>query len=237
MHRTDSGESDRRLSLLTEEQGIVDVVAKGARKSGSRLAGASEPMVLAEFTWADGRANRFLQHVRPVTSFPGLRQDYDRIVAGVAWCDTLRTYLPYGAPGGEAFSLSVTVLAALEQFPEPVPVLVWGFARLLMGDGVAPDWLTALDTGERVSVTPVAFDFVAGGPVEDATQARGGVQWVDAQVLIGLSRVGLLETPPVKMAQSLDCLDLLKSVLEFHTDRKVAALGGLISELRARAGV
>lgn len=235
LHRTESGESDRRLSLLTEALGVVDVVAKGARKAGSRLAGASEPMVLAEFTWAEGRANRFLQHVRPVTSFPGLRQDYDRMVAGVAWCDSIRNYLPYGAPATEAFTLTVTVLAALEQYPDQGPVLVWGFARLLLDDGIAPDWMTALDTGERVSVTPAVFDFLGGGPVEDANQARGQTQWVDVQTLMGLERVGSLERPPQKMDRTLACLELLAAFLEFHTDRNFAALESLIKELRDQA--
>ena len=60
LHRTESGENDRRLTLLTLEQGKIDVIARGARKGGSRLAGISEPLVFAKMQLAVGRHRRFV---------------------------------------------------------------------------------------------------------------------------------------------------------------------------------
>ncbi|MBA4292517.1 DNA repair protein RecO [bacterium] len=233
MNRSDAGENDRRLILLTESQGLVDVVAKGARKAGSRLAGGSEPMVLAEFTWAEGRARSFVQHVKPVTSFPGLRQNYDRMMGGIAWCDSVRSFLPFGAPADEIFALSVRILRTLEEEREVVPVLAWGFARLLMEDGLAPDWLACAVTGEPLAKTPVAFDFAVGGPVENPELASGQVEWVDFEVLVGLMRIGELEEPPLKFRHGVVSLNLLRMMMEYHTDRKCVALRSLISDLRS----
>jgi DNA repair protein RecO (recombination protein O) len=56
LRRRDAGESDRALTLLTEERGLVEVVAKGARKVGSRLAGCSEPLAVCELEVAKGKA-------------------------------------------------------------------------------------------------------------------------------------------------------------------------------------
>lgn len=233
MSRADAGENDRRLVLLTDRFGLVDVVAKGARKAGSRLAGASEPMILAQFTWVEGKARRFVQHVKPVTSFPGLRKDYDGMVAGIAWCDSVRTYLPFGAPADEIFTLSVEVLKALEGRSDTVPVLVWGFSRMLLEDGVAPDWMTCMDSNERITKTPVGFDFSVGGPVENPDVVSGQVEWVDAEVLMGLSRITDFAEPPQKMQKGVEALHLLKLVMEYHTDRRMLALSSYISGLRS----
>lgn len=233
VNRADAGENDRRLILLTDQYGLVDVIAKGARKGGSRLAGASELMVLAQFTWAEGRARGYIQHVRPVTSFPGLRKNYDGMLAGIAWCDSVKNYLPMGAPADELFELSVVVLRWLEQRGDSIPVLVWGFAKMLTEDGVAPDWMSCMVTGERLTKTPVAFDFSVGGPVDDAEAVSGQVEWVDAEALIGLSRIIELEEPPKQMKRALEALSLLRKVMEFHTDRRMLALGSLISDLRS----
>ena len=42
LHRVVSGEADRILTLYTREQGKISAIAKGARKAGSRLSGATE---------------------------------------------------------------------------------------------------------------------------------------------------------------------------------------------------
>lgn len=190
-------------------------------------------MVLADFTWAEGRARRFLQHVRPVTSFPGLRVDYERMVAGIAWCDSVQNYLPFGAPSPDIFVISTQVLRWLEAGRGSVPVLVWGFAKMLEEDGVAPDWLTCSVHGVPLTKTPVAFDFSVGGPVEGVDQFGGQVEWVDFEVLVGLSRIGELPEPPEKLRNGVVSLDLLRMVMEYVTDRKLVGLRSLISEGRS----
>jgi hypothetical protein len=104
---------------------------------------------------------------------------------------------------------------------------------MLTDDGVAPDWMSCMVTGERLTKTPVAFDFAVGGPVDDAEAVSGQVEWVDAEALIGLSRIIELAEPPERMKRGLDALNLLRKVMEFHTDRRMLALGSLVSDLRS----
>ena len=59
--------------MLSQEAGVMDVVAKGARKAASRLAGSSEPLSACILHVAEGKKNAFVTQVQPVSSFPGLR--------------------------------------------------------------------------------------------------------------------------------------------------------------------
>ena len=55
LRRTNLGEADRILTILTEKFGLIRVVAKGVRKTLSHLAGHLEPFCVAEFLIAEGR--------------------------------------------------------------------------------------------------------------------------------------------------------------------------------------
>jgi len=232
VHRSDAGENDRRLILLSDTLGLVDIIAKGARKGGSRLAGASELMVYAQFTWEAGRHRSFLKHCAPITSFPGLRTNYESMMAGIAWCDTIRSFVPFGAPAQEIFELSVQVMRGLEATDDVWPVLVWGLCKLLQEEGLAPEWLICMTTGEKLSKTPVPFDLSVGGPVDDADTIGGQVIWVDIEVLMGLSKLTEIDEPPEKYRRAVETAYLLKEILEYHADKRMLALGRLIQEAR-----
>lgn len=230
MHRSDAGENDRRLILLTDTLGLVDIIAKGARKGGSRLAGASELMVYATYTWEAGRFRSFLKHCAPITSFPGLRSDYDTMMAGLAWCDTIRSVVPLGAPADDIFELSVAVMRNLESSSDIWPILVWGLVHLLDCEGLAPDWLHCMTTGRKLTKTPVPFDFSVSGPVEDADAISGQVAWVDIEILQGLAKLQECDMPPAKFKRAVESANLLRQIMEYQSDRRLLALSSLIKE-------
>jgi len=55
IRRSNFGEADRLLTIFTERFGKIKVIAKGARKTTSRLGGNLEPFCLANLVIAEGR--------------------------------------------------------------------------------------------------------------------------------------------------------------------------------------
>lgn len=149
------------------------------------------------------------------------------MMAGLAWCDCVRLYVPMGAPSDEVFDLTGVVLSSLERV-DPEIALAWGLTRLLVDDGLAPDWTSCVKSGSKLTKTPVEFNLSAGGPVEPA-EGSGSRLWVDFEILVGLARLGELDHAPEKLKRAGESLDLLKGIIEYHTDRRLGALGSFIS--------
>jgi DNA repair protein RecO (recombination protein O) len=197
LRRRDSGESDRRLTLLTEEHGKLEAVAKGARKAASRLAGISDPLSVAIMTLAEGKRNRFVTQAQPLSSFRGLRTDFERLSFALALVELYAATIPHEQPFPEAHALLVQSLKALETHDKPLVALVWAEVQLLAISGFMPQLEECVITGERVStaepfLSPRAGGFVcevAAIPFTDRFRTR-------AEVLFGLIQLAQIEEPP-----------------------------------------
>lgn len=200
LRRRDAGESDRRLTLLTEECGKIDVVAKGARKAASRLAGISEPLSAAVLTFAEGKRTKFITQAQPLSSFRGLRTDFERLSSGLALAELYAAVLSVDEPFPEAYELLVRSLRWLEGHEKPVVALVWAEIQLLDISGFMPQFERCVVTDGAIAearpfVSPRAGGYVCEGEAvafTDRFRTR-------AEVLYGLSRLSALDDPPGNM--------------------------------------
>lgn len=200
LKRRDSGESDRRLTILTEELGKVDVVAKGARKAASRLAGISDPLCVSRLEIAEGKLNRFVTQAQPMRSFPGLRTDYERLGFALALCELYAAVLPLEQPFPEAHELLFASLRHLETHPKPIVALVWAEVHLLAISGFMPQFERCVTTDQPIAegdpfLSPRAGGYVcdqAASPHTDRFRSR-------AEVLYGLVKLPDLEAPPTNL--------------------------------------
>lgn len=83
LRRTNYGEADRILQLLTPEHGKVSVIAKGARREKSKLAGGIELFALCDVTFLPGKGEMgTLTGARLDTFFAHILDSYDRLQFG-----------------------------------------------------------------------------------------------------------------------------------------------------------
>ncbi len=218
LRRTDAGESDRRLTLLTEERGRVDVIAKGARKAGSRLAGASEPLSVSIFHVAAGKRQQFVSQAQPVTSYPGLREDFDRLAAAIAIAEIVSATTPHDRPEEALFGFVVGALKMIEVHEKPFVALAWAEVKLLETTGHLPSFDRCVESGVRVREAMPYFVPSAGGYVaaERAATMPGRIR-THAEVLVGLAKLVELDLPPPNLKRLPESLRLL-----FETWREIA---------------
>lgn len=83
LRRTNYGEADRILQLLTPENGIMSVMAKAVRKEKSRLAGGIELFARCDVTIGTGRGDLgILTAARLDIFYSHIMTDYDRLQFG-----------------------------------------------------------------------------------------------------------------------------------------------------------
>jgi DNA repair protein RecO (recombination protein O) len=232
LRRSESGEADRRLTLLTKEFGKIDVIAKGARKGGSRLAGASEPLVLGEYHWAEGRGNRrFLTQVQPETSWPKIRRDYDLIAASLAAAELVAEAMPYASPDEEHFETFVLLMTAIGETGKWEAALAWFGARLLSIEGRGPDWMMCMSTGDRVDEQPAWVSPKAGGCIASLEAGKYSDAFcVPRESLIALQKLAERETPPENLKFAYECLKILHRFWQAEVDRPLPAFGTVVKE-------
>ncbi|VXD22331.1 DNA repair protein RecO [Planktothrix serta PCC 8927] len=75
------GESDRILTILTREFGLIRVIAPGARKAKSRLGGRSELFVVNQLLIAKGRSLDKITQAETLTTYSGLGKNLGKLAA------------------------------------------------------------------------------------------------------------------------------------------------------------
>lgn len=75
------GESDRLVTILTKEHGLVTAIAPGARKHNSSLGGRSAMFVVNEVLIAKGRSLDKITQAQTIKSYPGLAKDLGKLAA------------------------------------------------------------------------------------------------------------------------------------------------------------
>ena len=86
LKRTDVGEADRLLTLLTLQRGKLRAVAKGARKPSARKTGHVELFNSVELQIAVAREIDLVTQAQTLEPFLRLRDDLDRLELRLLFC-------------------------------------------------------------------------------------------------------------------------------------------------------
>lgn len=232
MKRTDAGESDRRLTLLTREAGKLYAVAKGARKAASRLAGVSDPLSSAVMDLAEGKRNRFITQAQPLSSFRGLRTDFSRLSFALALTELYAAVVPLEQPDPSAYDLLSASLGFLERHERPLVALVWAEAALMAMEGFQPELDACVVTSTAVAVENPFLSPMAGGFVSEASALGYTDRFrVRAEVVYGLRRLFELESPPGNLKFAEESLAALFPFWRHIADMALPANESVVAEV------
>lgn len=168
------GETDRLLTVLTIERGLIRVIVPGARKHKSRLGGRSSQFVVNDLLIVQGKSLDKLIQAETVRSFTGLSGDLAKLTASQYLAELTLFQALTDQPQAELFALLVEHLQHLEEAQRSDDVLAYlnrGIIHLLIAAGVAPE-LSQCSLSET-AITPdlsrpdwnIGFSPVSGGVV------------------------------------------------------------------------
>jgi DNA repair protein RecO (recombination protein O) len=111
------GEADKIVTLYSSHGGRFDAVAKGVRRTKSRLAGHLEPLTLGSYLLAEGRDLDIVTQAETVDAFPGLRGDLERLSRGLYCAELVDRLTPERSEGNPVFRLLQDTLGYLSTSP------------------------------------------------------------------------------------------------------------------------
>ena len=122
LKQTPVGEYDRHISLLTKEKGKISAFARGARKSGSRLAAATNPFAFGIFKLYEGKSSYTVAEAEIQNYFEELRTDYIGAYYGMYFAEIADFYTRENNDEREMLKLLYQTLRALiaPSLPDPL---------------------------------------------------------------------------------------------------------------------
>ncbi len=137
------GESDRLLTILTREQGLIRAVAPGARKPRSQLGGRSGLFVVNQLLIAKGRSLDKITQAETLQSYKGLSQNLGKLAASQYLAELVLAQALSEQPQDEFFLVLNDYLDRLENLQNAstlqiLACLIQGIFHLLALGGIAP---------------------------------------------------------------------------------------------------
>ncbi len=176
LRRIPLGETDKIITLFTREYGKLAAVAKGARRTTSRLSGAAEPLMLLRCLLAEGMSLDVLTQCEIRESFPGIRGDFGLFLRATYACELLDKVTIDRDPAPDAFDTLLSTLYILQRAADPDAAIHSYELQLMALIGYEPrlDACIRCDRDLDEALPPGAFSPSRGGAlcVECAAQVR-----------------------------------------------------------------
>ena len=158
------GEYDRRVVLLTKEQGKISAFAKGSRRPNSPLVGAVNPFSFGEFTMYEGRTSYTIQSANISNYFAELREDVVGAYYGFYFLEFASYYTKEYNDEREMLKLLYQTLRALINPHIPDLLIRYIFElKALCINGQGPQVFQCVQCGAKDR--PAVFSAAKGGLV------------------------------------------------------------------------
>lgn len=229
---TDYGESDRVVSLFSEERGKLSAFARGARASRRRFGGALEPFTLltAELEERPGAELWTLRSVAVRRGFGGLRADLSCIACAACACDVARALVRDHEPHPDLFARLCAYLAVLDAGPATPEALRALELGVLRDTGLAPRLDACARCGGPLSGERLPFDAAQGGalcegcePSASPGAARLSPASLGAALRLQTGGLEAADGEPLAGGAGAELRDALSRFVEHHLGRRLAS--------------
>lgn len=216
LRRTDYGEADRILTLLTPTEGKVQAIAKGVRKSRSKLAGGVELFSISDISFILGKSEiKTITSTRLKRHFGNIVKELDRSGIGFEMLKVIDKTVK-DQPERDYFQLLGDSLALLDNLQnQSVLVALWFYLHLLRLEGHAPNLKTTpqgetLDSGHNFNFDTESMAFTT------SKQGRFTPDHIKLLRLLIGHRSAVVERINSSSDLAEDDLQLIRSLQAFH---------------------
>ena len=162
----DYGESDRIVTILTDEAGKLKGIAKGARRSRKRFANAIEPFSFSSILFSRRKPEGLclIEDCNVTNHYPKIREDLEKTLYASYFVDLVDLFSEEGAESRSLFFHLRDFLQLLETGPLSESILRLFELRLLCISGYEPALELCLTCKKPIDrIKEFSFSFEDGG--------------------------------------------------------------------------
>ena len=167
------GEADLMVTLLTSDEGKLRAVARGARKTTSKLVGHLEPLNRVDMSVARGKEFQYVSQAQVLENFLPLKTGLGGVTRGLYMAELASWYAVEEAPGSRIHDLLLDGLRFLPECKNPDIVLRCFEMQMLKVSGFMPELYCCVDCGEELSPQGHQFSPALGGTLCDRCRPSG----------------------------------------------------------------
>ncbi|HHW07909.1 MAG TPA: DNA repair protein RecO [Clostridia bacterium] len=228
------GEADRVLTIYTRQYGKISAVAKGVRKSRSKLRGATQTLTHAALVLYRGRSMDTITQCEAKEMFPGIRADLYRWAYATFMLELVDAFAPEGQPQTGVFVRLLLSLHLVETLEEPELGALFFAVHLLQLLGYQPQLQNCAACGSSLPEPDLAaLSGSFGGLLCRACESldpycfnvQGGEIAVWRRLLTSDAR--LLGRLKLSAKLKQDLLQALKYYVQYHLERQLKSVSFL----------
>ena len=142
------GESDRLVTILTAEKGVLRAFVRGSRQAGGARLSATRLFTYSRFTIFEGRDSYIIDDAQPIEVFFDLCRDIGRFSLAQYFCELAVALAPQDGEAGEYLRLLLNALYLLMKGDRPDSVLKAAVEmRMMTLAGYQPDLVCCSECG------------------------------------------------------------------------------------------
>lgn len=188
LKRTDYGEADRLVTLLTPNLGKLRAIAKGVRKPTSRKSGHLELFTHAHLLLAKGKQLDIITQADTLDTFLALRNDLERVGYAYYLAELVDKFAEEGTETRALFDELLRAFARLGEAATNPDLLARFFELRVLNDaGYRPQLFHCVHCGQAIEPTSNYFSAEAGGVLDpecvQTRRAQRAGHAYDAQVI------------------------------------------------------
>ncbi len=168
------GEADRILTLCSPDMGKVRAVAKGVRRTKSRLGGHLELLNRASVSVAIGRNLDTISEALAISTFGGIRDDLGRVSRAMYVAELVDTFSMEGNGNRGIYHLLLNTLLWLERADNQDLLMRWFEMRLMECSGYMPELVHCVECREWLEPADHLFVCDAGGVLCPSCRTASG---------------------------------------------------------------
>jgi len=165
LKKSNFGEADQIVTLLTRYRGKTAVVAKGVRRMNSRKGGNLDNLNNIKAYFAEGKNMDIITEVDLISSWPKIKSDLEKISLAYQIIEPLNGLMPESQENQAVFKLTLEALNLLENTDKSEMIVRAFQVKLLSCLGFEPELDKCVGCGSELSPEGLAISAELGGVI------------------------------------------------------------------------